>query len=148
MHQPVEQGTRTDGYHAQYQHAVEEPVAHLEPSDEMALLVREVVFEEGVASQIALVEVVDMPYEHLQQSYQGDKQQGYLVCLQRICHGDKGEENRHCELYGYRPAALPGDIMRVEQTAEREAEADAHQIKEDDVETGNPVVIFRPASGK
>ena len=89
-----------------------------------------------------------MPYEHLQQSYQGDKQQGYLVCLQRICHGYKGEESRHCELYGYRPAALPGDIMRVEQTAEREAEADAHQIKEDDVETGNPVVIFRPASGK
>lgn len=76
LHQPVEQGTRTDGYHAQYQHAVEEPVAHLEPSDEMAFLVREVVFEEGVASQIALVEVVDMSYEHLQQSYQGDKQQG------------------------------------------------------------------------
>lgn len=114
----------------------------------MALLVREVVFEEGVASQIALVEVVDMSYEHLQQSYQGDKQQGYLVCLQRICHGDKGEESRHCELYGYRPAALPGDIMRVEQTAEREAKADAHQIEEDDVETGNPVVIFRPASCK
>ena len=38
--------------------------------------------------------------------------------------------------------------MRVEQTAEREAEADAHQIEEDDVETGNPVVIFRPASCK
>ena len=38
--------------------------------------------------------------------------------------------------------------MRVEETAEREAEADAHQIKEDDIETGNPVVIFRPASGK
>jgi hypothetical protein len=73
---------------------------------------------------------------------------GIWVCLQRICHGDKGEENRHCELYGYRPAALPGDIMRVEQTAEREAEADAHQIEEDDVETGNPVVIFRPASCK
>ena len=147
MQQPVEQRTRTDGYHAQYQHAVEEPVAHLQPYDEMALLVREVVFEEGVASQIALVEVVDMPYEHLQQSYQGDKQQGYLVCLQRICHGDKGEESRHRELYGYRSAVL-GDIMRVEQTAEREAEADAHQIEEDDVETGYPVVIFRPASGK
>ena len=65
LHQPVDQGTRTDGYYAQYQHAVEEPVAHLEPSDEMALLVREVVFEEGIASQIALVEVIDMPYEHL-----------------------------------------------------------------------------------
>ncbi len=38
--------------------------------------------------------------------------------------------------------------MRVEQTAEREAEADAHQIEEDDVETGYPVVIFCPASGK
>lgn len=114
----------------------------------MVFVIREVVFEESIASQVASVEVVDMPYEHLQQSQQGDKQQGYLIVLQSIRHGDEGEESRHCELHGNHLAALSGDIMRVEETAEREAEADAHQIEEDDIETGHPVVIFRPASGK
>lgn len=93
-------------------------MTHLEPSDEMVFVVREVVFKERVASQVAPVEVVDMSYEHLQQSQQGDKQQGYLIVLQGIRHGDEGEESRHYELHGNHLAAFPGDIMRVEETAE------------------------------